>query len=207
MSRERRKSPRKRARLKVEYGDEDLSFASFTRDISVGGIFLVSNRLYDRGTRLHLHIIGSKFDFYSEGLVVRQLRVPANLRRIDPQGMGVRFISPGEILKQSLSRGARKMDTSALVLASVHDLQRVLMEQVAGGVLVVPVIDPPPAVATEVEFAVRLEFLAEPEDLRGTGRVVQVLDKYQGLSGRYAVLEVKDLETLRTKLESSLHAG
>jgi len=199
MPQNRRKHSRIKKRLKVEFGDIDLSHKGILSDISIGGLFVVAGRLFKVGTRLHLHVIEPDWDFYAEGVVARLKRVDQLLRRIEAQGMGVRLLSPAELIRALIPKVSRTVETKQLVCASLEQLQQLLREQLTAGVLLVPVVDPPPAPNTVVEFSIHIDFGASPRTFNGQGRVMQILDH---AGNKQAVLEVQDAAKLRASLEA-----
>jgi hypothetical protein len=199
MPRNRRRHSRIKKRLKVEFGEQAFDHKGILHDISIGGIFISAGRLFKQGTRLHLHIVEPTFDFYAEGVVVRLKRVDQLLRRIEAQGMGIRMMSPAEVIRSLIPKVARAVDTRQVVCSDPEQLQKLINEQLVAGVLVVPVADPPPAPNTEVEFFIRVEFGESPRTVGGEGRIMQILD--QGKL-KQAVLEVKDAAKLRADLET-----
>lgn len=200
MPRDRRRHTRIKKRFKVDFGDRDLGKSGFAADISVGGLFLATNTTFEVGTRLHLHVIAAEDDFYAEGEVARIKRVDPQLRRVEPQGMGIRLLGPAELVRALVPRLARTVETLELVCQRPDQLERMLREQLSAGVLVVAVPSPPPAPNSSVEFSIRLEFGGR-ETFHGEGRVIQLLD--QG-GARRAVLEVRDAVRLRTDLEAAM---
>jgi hypothetical protein len=193
----RRKDARVRKRLKVEYGERGFDHKAILHNISVGGIFISASRLFKKGTRVHLHIIDPKFDFYAEGLVVRQKRVDQALRHIEAQGMGIQLLSPADLIRTMIPRAARQVDTQEIVCSSPEEVQKLIREQLVAGIIVVPVGGSPPAPGTAVEFSLRVD-IDPGRTINGEGRVVQILG--QGET-RQAVLEVKDAAKLRAELE------
>jgi hypothetical protein len=192
-----------RKRLKVEYGVTALEHRGTSRDISVGGLFLMGERVYKVGTRLHLNVVLTESHFYAEGLVMHNKRVQASLRRIETQGMGLRFLNTSELVRKLVPQSMRRVDTIAVRCGTQSDLQRLMQEQLKAGVLVVPVADPIPAINAVVEFEVQLEFSPEMGAIRGTGRVIQVLGSTdQG--NLSAVLEIQNIVQLVSQLEYAL---
>lgn len=200
MPRDRRRHTRIKKRLKVEFGERDLAHSGFAADISVGGLFLVTNLTLAPGSQLHLHVVAPENDFYAEGAVARVKRVEPQLRRVEHQGMGLRLLSPGELVRAMVPRLARTVETIELVCERPDQIERLLREQLSAGVIVVAVPSPPPAPNSSVEFSIRLEF-AGRETFHGEGRVIQLLD--QG-GARRAVLEVRDAARLRSELEAAM---
>lgn len=199
MSKDRRRTARTPKRLQVDFGTTDLEYRGYTRDISLGGLFLTADRLVDGREVVHLRVhVRKEHHFYAEGLVVHIKRVQANLRQIEAQGMGIRFLSPAEIVQSAFPRSAR---TVGLIVdcTSAQMIQQVMREQLQVGVLVVPVTDPIPTVGTVVEFILRLSYLPEWREARGVGRVCQVLTT-GAATRRSAVLEIQDAAVLRATI-------
>jgi hypothetical protein len=216
MRKDRRLRARVRTRLKVEFGIDELEHSGFTADVSAGGIFLVASRLFKAGTCLHLHIRSRDQHLYFEGKVVRVKRVPETLRRLQQQGMGIKFLKPDELVpvlvprakaisKPSVERGGRR--ALGVDCASPQDLVKLINEQLRQSICAVSCPGPPPSAGAVVEFEIRLGFLPE-EPVQGTGRVAQVLElglDEQGNPRRSVVLEVNDSLKLSDSLEAALH--
>lgn len=198
---DRRKHPRVKRRVQVEYGEDDLGERAFARDISVGGLFLECRRLPDLGTRLHLHILEPHRDFYAEGIVVRQRKVDVRMRSIEKEGVGIRFITPSELVAEAIPKAARTRDTTAVVCADAEAVRTLLREQVYSRVLLVPVRNPAPAQGTVVEFAIEVQ-LNGGTTVEGQGRVVQVIGT--GGTDQKAVLEIQDAARIRAELEGAV---
>src|SRR4051812_35006063 len=103
---EKRQHRRSRRRLSVKYGEKDFSLSGFTGDISRGGLFIVAARLMALDTRLHLQLFLDPSRFLVlEAEVRRHKIIPSELRTIERQGFGVRFLHPGEVVKEALGDG------------------------------------------------------------------------------------------------------
>jgi hypothetical protein len=90
---------RTRKRLRVVYGETDLSKVGFTRDVSAGGMFVICNGPLPSGNRLHIQVFLNDKDFLLlEGAQVYKKQVPLGLRTSGEQGFGVRFLLPMEAL-------------------------------------------------------------------------------------------------------------
>lgn len=215
MRKDRRLRSRVRRRLKAEFGIDELEHSGFTADISASGIFLVASRLFKAGTRLHIHLRSQSQHLYFEGQVVRVKRVPETLRRLQQQGMGIKFLKPDDLIPLLVPRAkglqaptVERQSRLALGIdcASPQDLVKLINEQLRQNICAVSCPGPPPAVGAVVEFEIRLDFLPE-ELVQGTGRVAQVLEMgldEQGNPRRSVVLEVKDSPTLTDALEAAL---
>lgn len=196
----RRRHKRKKARVQVEYGEDELEERGFARDISLGGIFLDCRRPPPVGTRLHLHLLYPEREFYLEAVVVRQKIVNPELRQIEKQGVGLRFLTPAELIADVVPKEERVQHTNVVTCADEASVRAVLDKQLAARVVVVPVSDPPPEQGDVVEFAISIE-LGDGTDVEGRGRVVQFIG---AADARQAVLEVQDADSIRRALEHAL---
>lgn len=191
MLREQRKSPRLRRRLQVAYGEHDLGTNGFGLDISAGGIFVTATTLLPPGTRVHMKVTMGAVVFFAEGRVVRQKLVHQALRGTDPQGMGIRFLSPQEII-EGLGPVPRKTAPAPFCVTckTAPAMEDLIRDQLARGVIIVPTGETPPEAGANIEFRVTLEFPAEPQTVAAQGRVVQLLNQAGSAEARAAVLEV-----------------
>ena len=181
----------------MEYGLEDLDRVGFTQDISVGGIFLVASHLEPVGRQLHLKISSADRFFYAEGLVVRHKAVATELRRLERQGMGVRFLRPSELVDRVLPAHLRGPSLS-LQCKNQGELDKLIAEQLERRVVLVPAGSQAPVAEQVVEFEVRLAYLEDSPATIGKGRVVQILEGCfgPGEAGRGAVIEVENAPKL-----------
>lgn len=200
MPKQRRQHERVKRRLRVHFGEDDLEQTGMATDISIGGIFLKARRIFDIGTYLHMHVVDDELDFYTESRVVRIRRVDPRLRRIEKEGMGIRFVSAAEIIKNRVPRTSRTIETNVLVCESVADVEKVLREQLSAGVVMVPTSEALD-LQTMVEFQIRCEVGPNTTTLDGVGRVIQILNTQDSPN---AVLEVQNVAELRGALEASI---
>ena len=197
---ERRKHKRVKKRLQVAYGVDDLSHRGLATDISISGMFLDCRQPPDIGTRLHLHVQHPERDFYVEAEVVRVRRVDARLRSLKKEGVGLRFLSPAELIAASVPKEERMQATNTLVCTNAAAVKDLLSEQIYSRIVVVPVDEPAPELAENVEFTIRVE-VGDGTEIDGRGRVLQII----GSEGsRQAVLEIEDSTKIRAALESVL---
>jgi hypothetical protein len=187
--------------LKIEYGESDFSTHGFGIDISTGGVFVTATKLLPPGTRIHMKISLGTAEFYAEGRVVRQKLVHPNLRSSEPQGMGVRFISPSEIIERAFPAPKKAPKAFAVGCSAKSSLDDLIRDQLSRGVIVVPVGVPSPEVQSAIEFEVTLDFLPEPQTLKGTGRVVQLLTPPAGSGSIGAVVMVDNAAELVAALQ------
>lgn len=199
---DRRKHRRVKRRVQVEFGVDELDQKGVATDISLGGLYIEARRLPELGTLLHIHVLDHARHFYVEGEVVRLRKVDPKLRRVESEGMGIRFRSPAELVLQAVpDRSEREVETLTLVLEDPAHARKILDEQLRARVLLVPVIEPTPSLSSVVEFTVRVGF-ANDSELEGTGRVIQILPQQSGPTD--AVIEVREVETLRQAIEQLL---
>ncbi len=196
MIREQRKGVRHKRRLQVDYGVEDFSTTGFGLDISTGGLFVTASKLLPIGARVHLRITSAQgLIFYAEGRVVRHKLTHQALRASDPQGLGIRFISPAEIV-EGFSPTIRRASQRHLVQCTTPQaLDSLLREQLGRGVIIVPTGASVPEAAETIDFHVSLDFSHDAPMHTGKGRVVQVLNA-QTPDKRAVVLEVQDAAKL-----------
>jgi Tfp pilus assembly protein PilZ len=118
---ERRRHARTRKRLRVLYGENDLSKVGFTRDISAGGVFILCNGPLPTGNRLHVQVFLNEKDFLLlEGMRVHTKQVPPSLRPSSEQGFGVRFLSPMEALT-GVAPAAEQMAAGVVAASPSND--------------------------------------------------------------------------------------
>ncbi|MBI4705144.1 MAG: PilZ domain-containing protein [Deltaproteobacteria bacterium] len=198
--RERRRAFRARARLRVEFGPDAIDRLGFTKDISVGGLFLVTRELVARGTRIHLRIELPKSLFYAEGRVLR-VHEGKGIATLDPPGMGVRFVPPAEIVGRLVPRPVRKDRYHVVECSSRVDVER-LIGQLSAGALPVPIGNEPAEVGLLVQYELRLLFGDEHRPIRGTGTVAKIT-RVAGTGARVAVLDVEGA-AVRSQLEQAV---
>lgn len=100
---ERRRYARWSKRVRVRYwlhGSPDKMFNGFTKDISRGGAFLATNNTFKVGSRLQMEFITDTGGFLLEGVVARSIKLPLELQKVKTGGMGVRFLTLDELLKE-----------------------------------------------------------------------------------------------------------
>jgi len=190
MTSERRSSPRLRRRLKVEYGEGELLASAFGLDISAGGIFLTASKLPPLGSRIHLRVSSTALTFYGEGQVVRHKFVLPTLRSMDPQGIGVRFLTLHELVERYVGPPSKPLPPLSVACATPAAMNELILEQLARGVVIVPMGEPPAGADATIDFHIVLQFLPAPRTISARGRVIQILDR--GAPEVRAVLELED---------------
>lgn len=196
----RRKHKRKKARVQVAYGEDEITERGFARDISLGGMFLDCRRPPPVGTRLHLHLKYPDRDFYVEAVVVRQKLVNPQLRQIEKQGVGLRFLTPAELIEGVVPKEERVQRTNMVQCSDAASVRDLLDKQLAARVIAVPVNDPPPGQGDVVEFSITVD-VGDGANIDGRGRVVQLIGAGDA---QQAVLEVQDADKVRQSLEDAI---
>lgn len=101
---EKRRAKRYPRRLKVRFGEANkpgFPHSGLTNDVSSSGLFVVSGQNTKPGTRLHLEVLlPGDAPLYLEGIVMRQVLVPTELRQVVKSGFGVRYLSGAELMAE-----------------------------------------------------------------------------------------------------------
>jgi hypothetical protein len=178
--------------LRVQFGTRDLSEVGYTRDISVGGLYLVTRRVLRVGTRVHLKVVWGDDFFLSEGVVTRQPEVATAEGEAGGAllpGLGVRFVPPAELLPELLPGQLAERDTYLVKVDTRERLSAIIESELTRGRLGVPIgtnaVDP----GTQLDFEIRIGFRDHPP-LRGQGRVLRVVPSDES-NGRIAVIEIE----------------
>ncbi|HEX8700080.1 MAG TPA: PilZ domain-containing protein [Myxococcaceae bacterium] len=128
---EKRQHRRFRKRYTVRFGTDDLSKSGFTGDISKGGAFIVSSHVIPLDTRIHLQVqLDDKNFAFFEGIVQRHRRVPPELQQVEAGGFGVRFLYPGEVIADMVSKN---MPTFELHFSSGEQLRTLYERELRKG--------------------------------------------------------------------------
>ena len=194
---ERRRARRfaKRSRVRYWLGDDPKARNAFINDISASGVFIVTPYPVERGTELRLEIVEDDKVLKFEAVVARRVWVAPDLRKIGPTGMGVRFLTPDELVQRLKSRGAGRTPTPRredgvfrLILEDDRDLLASYAKELSQGGLYIPT-DEPPALNDEivVEFVLP-DGAGEP--IRAQATVVQRIPPGQQAGGLPAGIAV-----------------
>ncbi len=87
-----RTTDRVETRLRVRYGDGRAEHELFASNISEGGMFIETNRVFPAGTRLILYIDFPRRTIQQWGEVTWAIRIPDHLRGSMVCGMGISFV-------------------------------------------------------------------------------------------------------------------
>jgi Tfp pilus assembly protein PilZ len=96
----RRKEERKRKRIPIRFGNNDLRFRAFTMDISANGLSIKTNQVFPPGTPLMLMLIVDGKPLTAKGEVIWAKRVPPELIRFVHCGMGIRLTLTSDRLRE-----------------------------------------------------------------------------------------------------------
>jgi hypothetical protein len=98
----RRRSVRKPRRVQVQFWRRGEAQASpgYTTNISTTGMFLATTSPQPPGTRLRIEVMDGSHGFIVEGLVVHARKVRGDMMRITHPGMGIRFLSVAELVRE-----------------------------------------------------------------------------------------------------------
>ena len=99
---ERRDDKRRARRVPVRFWKrgEDKPRNGFTTNISNGGMFIGSNLVHGRGTRLRIEVLDPVYGFVVEGVVARANRSQPHMQQFRASGMGIRFLQVKELVEE-----------------------------------------------------------------------------------------------------------
>ena len=98
----RRRSVRRTRRLQVTFwrrGDPH-GYPGFTTNISTSGMFIGTHHPLSQGTRLRIEVLDRERGFMVEGVVAHARRGSVDVGRLTPSGMGVRFLSVEDLVRE-----------------------------------------------------------------------------------------------------------
>ena len=98
----RRRATRRARRVQVHFWKqgEPTSYVGYTTNISTTGMFVATNSPVPSGTRVRVEVIDRDRGFVVEGVVAHARKVRAELASITQSGMGVRFLSVEELVRE-----------------------------------------------------------------------------------------------------------
>lgn len=103
----RRISPRRPRRVQVQFWkrDEPHAYPGYTTNISMTGMFIATRSPYPPGTRLRVEVLEGERGFVIEGMVAHARKIRGELMRLSTPGMGVRFMSVDELIRELIPVG------------------------------------------------------------------------------------------------------
>jgi Tfp pilus assembly protein PilZ len=102
----RRRSSRIPRRIQVLFQPrgESQAYRCYTTDLSAEGMHISTRHTQPAGTRVKIELLEEPAGFTVEGVVAHSRTVHPDLAKVLPQGMGVRFLSPGELVDGVLGK-------------------------------------------------------------------------------------------------------
>ncbi len=166
----------------MRYGEGAFTHTGFTSDISATGLFLVTSHLLPVGTRLHVEVAadGERLLFF-EGLVARQKLVAPELRQVIRAGMGLRLLTPLEVLGELVPQ-VRDHEAAHLVVTfeSAEKLRESYERELKRGGLFI--WSDTAQVANSV-MKLELDFAFAGRKVTAQARVVHTMPEQQGRYG------------------------
>src|SRR3954467_8277045 len=105
----RRRAVRRPRRVQVHFwrqGDP-AAYIGYTANISLTGMFIATNSPLSSGARIRIEVIDRDRGFMVEGVVAHARKSPPELARLNQSGMGVRFLSVEELVRELMPAGRR----------------------------------------------------------------------------------------------------
>lgn len=103
----RRISPRRPRRVQVQFWKlgEPHSYPGYTTNISLTGMFIATRSPLPPGTRVRIEVLEGDRGFMVEGVVAHARKVRGELMRLSQPGMGVRFLSVEDLVRELVPAG------------------------------------------------------------------------------------------------------
>src|SRR3954463_2731573 len=103
----RRRAPRRPRRVQVHFwrqGDPT-AYIGYTTNISLTGMFVATNSPVSSGSRVRVEVVDRDRGFMVEGVVAHARKSPVELARLNQSGMGIRFLSVEELVRELMPAG------------------------------------------------------------------------------------------------------
>ena len=103
----RRRAVRRPRRVQVHFwrqGDPN-AHIGYTTNISLTGMFVATNTPLSSGARIRVEVIDRDRGFMVEGVVAHARKSPPELARLNQSGMGIRFLSVEELVRELMPAG------------------------------------------------------------------------------------------------------
>ena len=104
-SMDRRKSRRWPRQLDIRFWareGEDKPHRAVASNVSLTGIFVRTSAVFKAGTRIRLEVLYGGRSFMTEVVVARAIKTPSHFQTVKPSGMGMRFMSSEELVRELL---------------------------------------------------------------------------------------------------------
>jgi Tfp pilus assembly protein PilZ len=98
----RRRATRRARRVQVHFWKQGelTTYVGYSTNISMTGMFVATNSPMPSGTRVRVEVIDRDRGFMVEGVVAHARKVGAEMARLTQSGMGVRFLSVEELVRE-----------------------------------------------------------------------------------------------------------
>jgi hypothetical protein len=105
-------SPRRARRVQVQFWKrgEPHAHPGYTTNISLTGMFIGTNSPLPPGTRLRVEVLEGNRGFMVEGVVAHARKVRGEMMRLSQPGMGVRFLSVEDLVRELVPAGYEQDD-------------------------------------------------------------------------------------------------
>lgn len=134
----RRRAVRRPRRVQVHFWKhgEPTAYIGYTTNISTTGMFIATNSPMPSGARVRVEIVDRDRGFMVEGVVAHARKMRSDLARLSQSGMGVRFLSVEELVRELIPGGVGETEEISQ-LSATRPMPAVQSP--------VPVPEPPPA--------------------------------------------------------------
>ena len=115
-------SHRRPRRVQVQFWKrgEPHSYPGYTTNISLTGMFLATRSPFAPGTRLRIEVLEANRGFMVEGVVVHARKVRGELMRLSLPGMGIKFLSVEDLVRELIPTGPGVAEAPFEPLAGVE---------------------------------------------------------------------------------------
>ena len=98
----RRRAARRARRLQVHFWKqgETHAYPGYTTNLSTTGMFIATTSPFPQGTRVRIEVMDRGRSFMLEGVVAHARKIRGELMRISQTGMGVRFLTVEELVRE-----------------------------------------------------------------------------------------------------------
>jgi hypothetical protein len=103
----RRRAVRRSRRLQVQFWrhSDATPHVGYTTNISMTGMFIATNAPLPPGSRIRVEVVDRDRGFMVEGIVAHARKMSLELARLNQSGMGVRFLSVEELVRELIPSG------------------------------------------------------------------------------------------------------
>lgn len=146
----RRRAARRARRVQVHFWKhgEPTSYVGYTTNISMTGMFIATNSPVPPASRIRVEVVDRDRGFMVEGVVAHARKVRSEMARISQSGMGVRFLSVEELVRELIPAAygqteeiPQNPDRGSFSAAAASEPEPAMTENVP---VQEPVLAPPP---------------------------------------------------------------